>query len=158
MNLIVENELGIIKETMKLKDQLLELLKDEHLSKTLGGKTMSLGEVCKEMGEVEQIYIDSLRSFKMNWGYKYGDENVAKSVAALKAWNHKLDADLFTAIESLSNEDIETKLIDRGGFMPNPRVQMHVWREAVLIFCAKVSIYLRVMNIEFPEQWRYWIG
>src|SRR5688572_12684211 len=148
----------MIKETMALKDQLIGILKDEHLSKNLGGNTMSLGEICKEMGQTEQIYIDSIRSFKMNWSYQYGDNSVATNVAALKAWNAKLDADLFAAIESLSNDDIETKLIDRGGFMPNPRVQLHVWREAILIFCAKVSIYLRALSIEFPEQWKYWIA
>src|SRR5688572_12862357 len=110
MNIIAEQEFGILKETMALKDQLMALLNDEILSKTLGGKTMSLGGVCKEMGETQQIYIDSFRSFKMNWGYKYAVASVATSVAALKAWNLKLDADLYAAIESISNEDVETKL------------------------------------------------
>lgn len=158
MNSIVEQQFDILKETMALKSQLLAILKDEHLSKTLGGKTMSLGAVCKEMGEVQQMYSDSFRTFKQDWSYRYGDNSVTSSVAALTAWNEKLDADLLAAIASLSNEDIQSKTIDRGGFSPNPQVQVHIYREAILIFCAKVSIYLRALEIEFPEQWKYWIG
>lgn len=158
MNRIVEEEFDVLKATMALKSQLLAILQDEHLGKNFGGKTMSLGAICKEMGEVQQIYIDSFRTFKQNWGYKYADDSVKTSVAALRAWNEKLDADLLDAIASLSNEDIEHKTIDRGGFSPNPTVQMHVYREAILIFCAKVSIYLRALDIQFPEQWKSWIG
>jgi hypothetical protein len=158
MNVLVEQEFGILKQTMALKDQLLALLQDEHLQKTLGGRTMSLGEICKEMGEVQQMYIDSFRTFKQDWRYKYGDSSVASSAAALKAWNAQLDADLYAAIASLSDSDIETKLIERGGFSPNARIQLHVFREGILMFCGKVSIYLRALNIEFPQQWKEWIA
>jgi hypothetical protein len=158
MNVIVEQEFDILKQTMALKEQLMEILQDEHLSKTFGGTTMSLGKLCKEMGEVQQGYITSFRTFKQDWAYKYGDDSVATSVAALKAWNTQLDADLYAAIESLSDSDIATKLIERGGFSPNPRIQVHVFREGLLMFCGKVSIYLRALNIEFPEQWKYWIA
>jgi uncharacterized damage-inducible protein DinB len=158
MNSLAENEFGFLKETMALKDQLWAILQDEHLSKSLGGNTKSLGEVCKQQGEVQQGYINSFRTFKHDWTYKHADANVASSVAALRAWNEKLDADLFAAMESLSNEDIESKTIDRGGFTPNPKMQLHVFREGILIFAAKVSIYLRALNIEFPEQWKYWIS
>jgi hypothetical protein len=79
-------------------------------------------------------------------------------MTALKAWNEKLDADLLDAIAKLSDDDIQNRQIERGGFSPNPQVQLFVFREAILIFCAKVSIYLRVLQIEFPDQWKSWIA
>jgi len=33
-----------------------------------------------------------------------------------------------------------------------------LYREALLIFYEKVSIYLRIMGREFPGHWKAWIG
>ena len=44
------------------------------------------------------------------------------------------------------------------GFAPLPRVQMDLYKEALLIFYSKVSVYLRALGKTPPEQWRKWIG
>ena len=120
---------------------------------------MTLGALCREMAEVEYMYIESFKTFKKDWRYK------APNVAAFEI---KLDVLRQTfaeqeqafkaALAALSDETINTQTVDRGGFEPTIRAQFHVYREALLIFYAKVSIYLRALGKEFPEQWKYWIS
>jgi hypothetical protein len=47
---------------------------------------------------------------------------------------------------------------DPGAFSPLPTVQLDIYREALLIFYAKVSVYLRVFGIPLPGDWASWIG
>lgn len=67
------------------------------------------------------------------------------------------------ALESLSEDDITNRRIvrtdfDIDDFVPLPKVQLDIYREALLIFYGKVSVYLRAMGRTLPPQWQAWIG
>jgi hypothetical protein len=63
------------------------------------------------------------------------------------------------ALSGLSDDDIHNKQLDRGhGFTPSPYVQFQIYHEAVLIFCAKASVYLKALTKPYPDQWRVGIG
>jgi hypothetical protein len=150
-------------EYQALRDQLLELLEDEDLSLRLGGDTMSLGALCREMGEIEHTYVESFRTFRQDFSYRNPDAEREHSVRALKAWFAELDRDLMAAVAALSEDDIGRRRIvrsdfDEAFFSPLPRIQLDVYREALLIFYGKVSVYLRAFERPLPEQWRDWIG
>jgi len=50
-------------------------------------------------------------------------------------------------------------VIDRGGdFKLPPRIQLEVYKEALLIFYGKTDVYLKAMGKALPTQWREWIG
>ncbi|NWG17479.1 MAG: hypothetical protein HXY41_12670, partial [Chloroflexi bacterium] len=50
-------------------------------------------------------------------------------------------------------------LVDRGGGFVLPRaVQAHIYREALMLFIGKASIYLKAMKKPMPQQWQEWIG
>ena len=150
-------------EYQGLRDQLMEILRDDDLGVRLGGETPSIGALCREIGEIEQSYVDSLRTFRQTFAYRNLDSRLEHSVVALKAWYAELDRDLMAAIEGLSEDDIENRKIirsdfDEGYFAPLPKQQLDVYREALLIFYGKVSVYLRAIERPLPEQWRDWIG
>ncbi len=165
MNSIIDGYLAesFFVEYQGLRDQLLEILSDEDLDLRLGGDTASLGALCREIGEIEQAYIESFRTFRQDFAYRNPDPGLEDSVAALKAWFAELDRDLMSAVEALSEDDIASRRIIRGDFgeayfSPLPKAQLDVYREALLIFYGKVSVYLRAIERPLPEQWRDWIG
>jgi hypothetical protein len=50
-------------------------------------------------------------------------------------------------------------MIDRGGGSQiPPKGQIHIYGEAILIIAARISVYLRVLELPLPEQWVSWIG
>ena len=68
-------------------------------------------------------------------------------MARLQAWFADLDQELEAVLTAIPESDFSTKTVDRGdGFTPPLGGQFHIFREATLIFCAKVSVYLRAMG------------
>lgn len=141
MNSLIRDHLPAtyFEEYQSLRPSLLEAVVDDDLGLRLGGKTITLGGLCREVGEIEYSYIESLRSFRLDFSYR----SVATSVAALTSWYSQLDQDLESAIADLTEDDIANRRILRDlegdGFAPPPAKQLDLYREALLIFYAKVS-------------------
>lgn len=148
-------------EYQALRDQLMEILADDDLSYRVGSANPSLGALCREIGEIERSYIDSFKTFRLDFAYRNADPRLESSVAALSSWYAELDAELTAALQGLSEDDIGKRTIDRTdfpGFAPVLRVQLDIYKEALLIFYSKVDVYLRALGKTPPEQWRKWIG
>lgn len=145
-----------IEGTLHLRAQVLETLTDADLAFTPGGQALTLGALCREMGEVDHAYIESLRTLKQDFGYRHADARVTTSVDALRAWYRALDADLKGTVAAMSDDQL-TQMLDRGFQLP-VETQLDVYLQALLIFLGKVSVYLRAMNRPLPETLVQWIG
>jgi hypothetical protein len=111
------------------------------------------------MGDVERSYIDSFRTFKQSWAVRNTEPGLDGSVERLKTWYQALDAELDAALEAIPQGDLQTKVVDRGGgFMMPLGAQFHTYREAILIFCGKCSVYVRALGKPLGKQWQDWIG
>lgn len=147
----------------RLRTQLLDELVDADLEVRLGGQSESLGSLCREIGEIEHSYVESFRTFRQDFGYRNPDPRLEQSVSAIRAWFDELDRDLIAAVASLADDDIEHRRIvrsdfDEAFFAPDAKVQLDTYREALLIFYGKVSVYLKVMRKPRSQEWRDWIG
>jgi hypothetical protein len=145
------------------RDELMELLRDDDLAFRPGADTFSLGELCREIGDIEHSYVEALRTFRQDFDWRNPDPRMEQSVAALTAWYADLDRDLLAAIEALTEDDIAARRVKRvqlllDDFSPLAAQELDIYREALLIFYAKVSVYLRIMRRELPEAWISWIG
>ena len=159
MNRIVSEQYGLFRLYQRLREQLLANLTDADLAFTPGGANPSLGELCLEIGETEQAYVDSFRNFSQRFDYHQADRSLAGSVAGLQAWYEQMDAELYTAVAALSDEEIANRPIDRGnGFLVPAEVQLHIYQEALIIFYGKVTVYLKLLGKPMSEQWQHWIG
>lgn len=159
MNSLVERELPILKATQALREQLMNTLTDDDLTYKLPGENPTLGELCFEMGEIENSYAQSFKTFTQDFNYRPDTNGVGKSVEKLKAWYQTLDTELVAALSALPEDDLVNKHIERGhGFSPPVGVQFHVYREALLICYAKADVYLRAMGKRLDGQWLAWIG
>lgn len=156
MNSLVTRFSDVLHMTHALRSQMFDLLTDTDLTYGLPHNP-TLGALCREMGEVQVAYINSFKTFKLDFSYRHAEKSVETNLAQLKAWFAKLDAELDTTLAALSEADLQ-KPIDRGGWKPPAEVNFHIYREALLIFYAKADVYLKAMQKPLPEQWQGWIG
>jgi hypothetical protein len=158
MNSLVANEFPL-HETQKLRYDLLDWLTDSDLAYKLPGDNPTLGELCREMGEIEHCYIQSFKTHKLDWSYRNTEPELATGVERLKAWYRTLDDDFEAVVRGLSEDQLHNEQIDRGdGFDPSPFVQFQIYREALLMFYAKASVYLKALQKPVSDEWQAGVG
>lgn len=157
MNPNLQEKWSFIEGTHGMRSELLATLSDADLAFNPGGQNMSLGALCREMGDIEYSYIQSLKTFKQDWSYHNTDASLENSLNAIKSWYQSLDEEMKTVVSALTDEDL-TKTIDRGGFSVPIDLQLDIYLQALLIFFGKATIYLKAINKPLPESIRDWIG
>jgi hypothetical protein len=159
MNSYMQNTWEWVKGTHNLRLALLDLLTDSDLAFTPGGQAMTLGALCRECGEIQHSYSESLKHFTQNFAaWKHPDSTIEGSVTRLREWYTSLDAEMESILSAMSEDDLK-KMINRGsGFELPVTVQMDVYLQALLIFLGKATIYLRAMNKSIPQNIADWIG
>ena len=140
-----------------MRTQLLDTLSDADLAFSPGGQNMTLGALCREMGEVEHAYIQSLKTFKQDWSYRNSEAGLDSSVARLKAWFHTLDEEMKATVSALSDEDAR-KTVNRNGYEMPVELQLDVYLQALLIFFGKATLYHTAMNTPLLPQFQEYIG
>ena len=156
MNALIKEHGELLSETQSFRTGMLAQLTDGDLAYALPGN-MTLGDLCREMGETEHGYVAAFSRFEHEWGYRHPDPSVATSVAALRAWYEQLDGDLLAALNALTDDDIATRRL-RGGGWASVTKEFHLYREALLIFYAKAGLYLRALDKPLSEEWIDWMG
>lgn len=156
MNRMIEEKWPWIEGSHGMRTEILNTLTDADLTFSPGGANMTLGELCREMGEVQHSYIQSFRTFTQNWDYKNAEAGLDRSIHHLKAWFEQLDSEMKTALDALTDEDVRRN-IDRSGYpMPVP-LQLDVYLQALLIFFGKATIFLKAMNKPLPKSVQEWV-
>jgi hypothetical protein len=147
-----------IEGTHGMRLQLLDALSDDNLSFNPGGENVTLGALCRESGDVEYSYIQSLKTFKQDWSYHNETPGIETSVEQLRAWYQQMDAEMKVVVEGFSEDDL-TKTVDRGtGFSVPVDMQLDIYLQALLIFFGKASIYCKALNIEMTPTFNEYIG
>lgn len=140
-----------------MRTGLLDILSDADLAFSPGGQNMTLGALCREMGEIEHSYTESLKTFKQDWSFHNQEAGLDGSVARLKTWFQGLDDELKATASALSDEDLK-KTVNRNGFEMPVDLQLNVYLQALLIFLGKATIFLKAMNKPLPENFQEYIG
>ena len=157
MNRIMNEKWPWIEAAHGMRTQVLNMLSDADLAFHPGGQNMAWGALCRQMGETEYSYIQSLKTFRQDWSYRNTEADLVSSVAQLGAWFQTLDDEMQAALAVLSDEDLK-KTVDRGGFAATVEFQVDVYLQAVLIFLGKATIYLRAMNRPLSQSFQEYIG
>ena len=158
MNEIITQTYPMFELYQGLRGQLMDILTDQDLSYKPGQASLTLGELCRGIGEVEYAYIESFKTWTQDFSYRHPEPTVAEHVDQLKAWYADLDKQLRATIEGLSDDDVANRLVERGpDFKIPPRIQLEIYKEALLLFYGKARIYLEAMGKPLPQQWLDWI-
>lgn len=155
MNRFAEEQWPMFEGTHKMRDGMLDTLSDADLAFSPGGANVTLGALCKEMGEVEHSYLQSLKNLKQDWSYRNTEPGITGSVSRLKAWFQGLDAELGKLVKGMSEEDMK-KSVDRG-FSVAVEIQLQIYLQALLIFFGKATIFLKAMGKPLTKELQDWI-
>ena len=159
MNTIMQNIYPIFEHYQGLRKDLVAEFTDADLAFRPSQHNESLGQLCREIGEIQVSYIRSLQTFSQNFDYRNETPGLEDSVEMLTAWFVELDQELKEVVAAIPEEDVQNRKVDRGnGFQIAPQYQLMVFQEALLIFYGKVSVYLKAMQKEIPGRWNEWIG
>jgi hypothetical protein len=133
-------------------------LDSEELKYRLPGGNPTLGQQCLAMGEIEQSYLTSFQDFTQDFNYRHPAPAIAHDLERLSVWLTSLDNELFQVLEAIPAQQVEEQTINRGeNFIVDLSTQLTIYREALLIFYGKVSVYLKAMGKELPGRWGHWI-
>ena len=141
-----------------MRTVLMELLRDEDLTFNPGGENMSLGALCREMGEIEYSYLQSLKTFQQDWSYRNTAAGLESSVDRLKAWYQTMDIDLKATLSAFSDQDFKRTIERSSGFVVPVEMQLEIYLQALLIFFGKATIYMKAMNKVLPPSFKEYIG
>ena len=159
MNRVLADYYPIFTLYQEMRGQLLEIIGDDDLMFSPGGDNPPLGQLCRDIGDVEHAYIESFRTFTCDFTARVSLPEAETSVAHLREWYATLDTDLRAAIERFTDHDLNHRIVERGADFRLPiQLQLDIYKEALLIFYGKVSVYLRAMGRPLPKQWQEWIG
>ena len=157
MNSIMDEYYPTFRMYQALRTQFMDSLTDDDLA-TVPAERTPLGALCVEIGETEHAYVQSFKTFAIDFSYRNPEPGIEMGVDRLAAWFRALDAELEATISGLSEEDVKTRQIDRGGWWIPPLIQLEIYKEALLIFYGKVSVYLKAMSKSRSQQWQDWIA
>ena len=158
MNNYLQTKWSWIEGSHGMRTQVIESLNDADLTFNPGGQNMTLGALCREMGEIEHAYIQSLQTLTQDWSYHNEEAGLESSIAQIKAWYLALDDTLKEAVTAFSDEDLQKTIERTGGFTLPVEMQLDIYLQALLIFFGKLTIYLKVMNKALPKDFQEYIG
>lgn len=159
MNAKLARQYDIVKLYRELRDSLIAILSDEDLAYSPGGENASLGVLCRELGEVQKGYVESFKTFTVDFDHEVDDADLETSIESIRAWYQQLDDELEEVLETLTDEDIDNRIVQRTEtFQLPPVIHLDVFREAMIIFYGKVSVYLKAMPKPRPAKWDKWLG
>ncbi len=141
-----------------MRVELMDLLDEADLSFNPGGQNMSLGALCREIGEIEYSYLQSFKTFKQDFAYRNPEPGLDRSLARLKAWYQALDDEMKAVIAAFTDEDVKKQVERPGGFQAPLDMQLEIYLQALLIFFGKATIYLKALNKTLPPGFQEWIA
>ncbi|GAB4531349.1 MAG: hypothetical protein OHK0046_52110 [Anaerolineae bacterium] len=157
-NMYVIQHLDNLRDVQALRHDALNVFTSADLPYRPGGTALSLGELCKEMGDTQLSYLNSLKTLTHDYTTQHPDTTLTSDLPKLTEWFKAMDAEMNALVEGMNDDEIQ-RIVDRGyGFMLPVGAQMHVYKEALMLFLGKISIYMRVMNKPLPEKFGMWIG
>ncbi len=80
MNRMMNEKWPWIEAAQGMRSQLFDILSDADLVFTPGGQNMTVGALCREMGETEYAYIQSLKTWRQAWSSRHPEADVVSSV------------------------------------------------------------------------------
>ena len=159
MNQIEKSFMPLLDMGMDVLAAALKEISASDLEFTPPGDNVSLGELCRGMGDVAYAYSQSFRTATMDFALRADDRRSPRDGGELAEWIRAQEGLIKESVRGFSDEELNTKVVDRGGgWEIQLQTQFHIYREALLIFFGKLDIYLRMMRKRRPEQWIQWVG
>jgi hypothetical protein len=159
VNSLIRDQYGMVEMTQNLIAEAFDMLGDADLDFTPGPGAPTIRDLFVEQAAIQAGYIEGFRTFQGNFHQFAPVEIDASTIETLRSGFARLNADLKETLAAISEDDLANRMVDRGGgFVIPVAMQMHIYRESILILSGKLSVSFRLLGLTFTEQWRDWIG
>ncbi|MBI1280874.1 MAG: hypothetical protein GC179_22310 [Anaerolineaceae bacterium] len=158
MNSYMDSKWSWIEGTHGMRNGLVATLSDADLTFCPGGQTMTLGALCREIGDIENSYIESLKNFKQSFSDRNTEAGMETSTTKLLEWYKKLDDEMKDVVSAMAEADLKKEVERPGGFKAPIDIQLDIYLQALLIFFGKITIYLKIMNKPMDKTIQEYIG
>jgi hypothetical protein len=158
MNSYMESKWSWIEGSQGMRNGLVGSLTHADLAFCPGGQTMTLGALCREMGDIEHAYLQSFKTFTQDFSYRNAETGIETSVAKLVAWYQQMDDDLKATVSAFSEDDLKKNINRSSGFNVPVDMQLDIYLQAILIFFGKATIYFKIMNKPLDKTFQEYIG
>ena len=156
MNKLMTEMGQLLDMTHGVRDQALALVEEADMAFALEGSP-TLGDLIRQMGDVQVAYTGAFASRKIDWATSADGRDGVTSGADAAAWFAGLDQAFKDAVGAVADEDLAA-MVERDGWSYPITAHFHTYREAVLIFFGKLDLYLRALGKTRPDEWAAWVG
>lgn len=138
---------------------ILKMLSDEQLNFTVGKNMGTLGEQFRHMARVRFQYAEAIETKKIDDTIEKIDPVVAKSTGKLIELWEKANQKLLNVLEKASPDELENTMIDWKYWGIDEMSicdHLNALMDHETLHNGQLIVYLRTMELKFPESWKDW--
>ena len=143
MNRFMKRYPELMEANQKLRHDVLDAISDEDLTHTLGGDTLSLGDLLLQQGRWEDDYVQAWHTLEMRHTSRSAPEH--QTVTGFRTWFHSIEQSIRATLEAMSDEEL-SRPVKRGSHSVPLEITAYTYRESLIIFAGKASLYLRSLK------------
>lgn len=158
VNTLIEEKWVWIAGVHAMRSGLIENLSDADLAFNPGGQNSSLGALFREIGQIEQSYIDSFKDFKQDFLYRHPDPMLGTSVTQLNVWFQSMDNAFKDTLSTITEANAHKSIQRPARNAVTLSLQVDIYIQAMMIFFGKAIIYYRAMDKPLPHSIQAYIA
>ncbi len=139
------------KDLRQLTLDLLSELPEENLSFSVGKNMGTIGKQYRHIGDVQICYNEAIKTGKIDFGKYRRDYSVETSKMKLLEFLEEVNTEMLKLIEE--KEDVK---IDWFGEKLNLEEHLNSLIEHEILHHGELVVYIRVLDLKFPESWGVW--
>ena len=141
-----------------MRDALIEPLADADLAYSLGGTSLTWGQLLDDCAEMQRSYIDSFSTLDQKWAPPRPAIEHRKTIAEIRQHFHTLDREVELVLETFSGDDWDAVITRPDGTKRSRRGQLEIHAQFMLIFLGKATVYARAQNRDLPPSLLAFVG
>ncbi|MEO8262668.1 MAG: hypothetical protein ABI566_08875 [Pseudolysinimonas sp.] len=141
-----------------MRDALILQLSDADLGMSLGGNSLTWGQLIDECTQTQRSYIDAFNTLEQNWAPPRSAHEHPTTVAEILDQFHQLDREMAGVLAAFSGIDWDAVIARPDDTKRTRRGQLEIYAQFMLIFLGKASVYARAQNREIPQSLLTFVG
>ena len=159
MNKEISRQIENLKFCQDLAMDILKMLTDEQLAFSVGKNMGTLGEQFRHMARVRLQYSEAIETRKVSPTEKTIDPSIAKSKEKLIELWQNINLKILQILEKKSAGELENLKIDwKHWGVDSMDIYSHL--QALIdhenLHNGQVIVYVRTLDLKFPESWKAW--
>ena len=141
-----------------MRDALIQPLSDADLAHSLGGHSLTWGQLIDDCAQMQLSYLESFTTLDQKWATSRSTLDHRRTVAEILEHFHLVDRELEVTLDSFRGDDWDAVITRPDGTKRSRRGQLEIYAQFMLIFLAKATIYARAQNRDLPQSVQTFVG